>query len=68
MSVDVSLYTTLSATCALCGPPGQAGAASHHGLKNRPGPGESCRVPPRPGRAVGYLPGAPGGPREVTFN
>ena len=44
------------------GPPGQAGAASHHGLYNRPGLGESSGIPPRPGRAVGYLPGAPGGP------
>ena len=44
-------YKTLSAICALlCGPPGQAGAASHRGLKNRPGPGESSRIPPRRSR------------------
>ena len=31
----------------LCGPPGQAGAASHHGLKNRqPDTGEIFRIPP----------------------
>ena len=29
---------------------------------SRPGPGESCGIPPQPGRSVGYLPGAPDGP------
>ena len=43
------------------GPPGQAGTVPNHGIRS-PGPGEICRVPPRPGSSVGYLPGAPGGP------
>ena len=40
---------------------GQAGTVPFPGIC-RPGPGESCRVPPRPGRSVGYLPDAPDGP------
>ena len=43
-----------SVTYCLCGPSGQAGTVPVNG-KNRPGPGESWGVPPRPGRAIGLF-------------
>ena len=58
LHTTINEQITLLAQQFVGGPPGQAGTVPFYGI-SRPGPGESCGIPPQPGRSVGYLPGAP---------